>query len=220
MPPRSISPPQSWFHQYCQGLTQIRRVGTIGSLLSMKGWSSLTLTKSRSTAVKSNVSAQPSNLSLVSMTQTSESGSASPSTTSPPTSMSTAGRGSLRVAHLTEQISHHPPISAYVASCLAWHIVPSGIDHIAVRVLPSASLRVASGTVNKGLFVHIDGGPDTGEHYQTTLPSHMSMDFCGVVSTLLCLRAPLSHATAGLASAMEVLHAMIQYKEEVRAISF
>src|SRR6266478_1945363 len=92
------------------------RVGAIGSLLSMKGWSSPTVDKSPpSTVVESNVSAQLSNLSLASTTHTGESGSGS--TTSPPTSMSTtAGSGTLRIAYLTEQISHHPPISAFVAA--------------------------------------------------------------------------------------------------------
>ncbi len=135
-------------------------------------------------AVEPNISAQLSNLSLASTAQTSGSGSASPSATSPPTSMSTASSGSLRVAHLTEQISHNPPISMYIVSCLTRHITLSGIDQISIQVLSSASLRVASETMNKGLFVNIDDGPGAGERCHITHPvAH--------VSTLLCTRAPL-----------------------------
>ncbi|KAN0129647.1 hypothetical protein V8E53_012467 [Lactarius tabidus] len=148
------------------------RVGAFGSLLSMKGWSSPAVGRSAQTVVESNLSAQLSDLSLAS-TQTGESGSvsgsAAVSTSSPPTSLSGGGTA-LRIAYLTEQISHHPPISAYVAACPARHITLSGIDQISVRVLPSASLRVSSGTMNKGLFLSLDGGPGAGENYQITHP--------------------------------------------------
>jgi hypothetical protein len=192
------------------------RVGAIGSLLSMKGWSSPAVDKTcPSTVVESNVSAQLSNLSLAS-THTGESGSGS--TTSPPTSMSTTGT-TLRVAYLTEQISHHPPISAYVAACPARHITLSGIDQITVRVLPSASVRVSSGSMNKGLFVSLDGGPGAGERYQITHPvAHVNGvlrgSFYATVheSTIVtCTGGP------GVGNG-EMLRAIIEYKEEVRSV--
>ncbi|KAH9021609.1 hypothetical protein EDB84DRAFT_1565242 [Lactarius hengduanensis] len=137
---------------------------------SFTSWSSPVVDKLESTVVKSNLSAQLSNLSLAS-TQTGEScsGSASASTPSPLTSKST-GPGALRIAYLTVQISHHSPISAYVAACPAWHITPSGIDQISVCVLPSPSLRVSSGMMNKGLFLSLDSGPGAGKHHQITHP--------------------------------------------------
>lgn len=197
------------------------RVGAIGSILSMRGWSSPTLTKSLSTSVEPNVSAQLSNLSLASTTRTSESGSASPSTTSPPTSMSTASSGSLRVAYLTEQISHHPPISAYVASCPARHITLSGIDQIAVRVLPSASLRVSSGTMNKGLFINIDGGPGAGEGYQITHPvAHVNGLLRGSFYATVHESTIITCNGGPGVSDGEMLRAIIEYKEEVRTVSF
>lgn len=183
----------------------------------MKGWSSPAVDNtSLSTAVESNVAAQLSNLSLASTTHTGESGSGS--TNSPPTSMSTAaGSGSLRVAYLTEQISHHPPISAYVAACPARHITLSGIDQISVRVLPSASVRVSSGAMNKGLFVSLNGGPGAGERYQITHPvAHVNGvlrgSFYATVheSTIVtCTGGP------GVGDG-EMLRAIIEYKEEVR----
>ncbi len=196
------------------------RVGAIGSLLSMKGWSSPAVNKSPSTVVESNVSAQLSNLSLASTTHTAESGSgsAAASTMSPPTSMSTNGSGSLRVAYLTEQISHHPPISAYVAACPARHITLAGIDQISVRVLPSASLRVSSGTMNKGLFVSMDGGPGAGERYQITHPvAHVNGVLRGSfyatvheTTIVTCTGGP------GVGDG-EMLRAIVEYKEEVRS---
>jgi oxysterol-binding protein-related protein 9/10/11 len=195
------------------------RVGAFGSLLSMKGWSSPTVDRPMSTIVESNVAAQLSNLSLVS-SRTGESGSGSASvsasTTSPPTSMSTAA-GTLRIAYLTEQISHHPPISAYVATCPARHITLSGIDQVSVRVLPSASLRVSSGTMNKGLFVTLQGGPGAGERYHITHPvAHVNGvlrgSFYATVqeSTIItCTGGP------GIGNG-EMLRAVVEYKEEVR----
>lgn len=200
-----------------KGTPKSGRVGALGSLLSMKGWSSPAVA---STVVESNLSAQRSNLSLAS-TQTGESGSGSvsASTSSPPTSMSGAG-GALRIGYLTEQISHHPPISAYVAACPARHITLSGIDQISVRVLPSASVRVSSGTMNKGLFVSIDGGPGAGERYQITHPvaqvnGVLRGSFYATVheSTIVtCSGGP------GVGNG-EYLRAILEYKEEVRAHS-
>ena len=197
------------------------RVSGFGSLLSMKGWSSPAVDKSSpSTVVESNVCAQLSNLSLASTTNTGE--SASGSMTSPPTSMSTtAGNGSVRVAYLTEQISHHPPISAYVASCPARHITLSGIDQITVRVLPSASVRVSSGAMNQGLFIALDGGPGAGERYQITHPvAHVNGvlrgSFYATVheSTIVtCTGGP------GVGNG-EMLRAIIEYKEEVRSVLY
>jgi len=198
-----------------KGSLRSGRVSAFGSLLSMKGWSSPTVDKSTSTVVESNASAQLSNLSLAS-SHTGESGSGS-TTTSPPTSMSTAGSGTLRIAYLTEQISHHPPISAYVASCPARHITLSGIDQISVRVLPSASVRVSPGTMNKGLFVSLDGGPGAGEHYHISHPiAHVNGLLRGNFyisaheSTIVtCTGGP------GVGDG-EMLRAIIEFKEEVR----
>ena len=194
------------------------RVGAFGSLLSMKGWSSPTVGRSAPTVVKLNLSAQLSDLSLASMhtgESGSGSGSAAVSTSSPPTSLAGAG-STLRIAYLTEQISHHPPISVYVATCPTWHITLSGINQISVHVLPSASLRVSSGTMNKGLFLSLDGGPGVGEHYQIMHPVEnvngvLRGSFYATMheSTIMtCSDGP------GVGDG-EWLHAIIEYKEEV-----
>ncbi|KAI9462810.1 hypothetical protein BJY52DRAFT_111568 [Lactarius psammicola] len=193
-----------------KGTIKSGRVGAIGSLLSMKGWSSPAVDKS--TVVESNLSAQLSNLSLAS-TQTGESGSASAS--SPPTSMSTGACGALRIAYLTEQISHHPPISAYVATCPARHVTLSGIDQISVRVLPSASLRVSSGTMNKGLFVSLDGGPGAGERYQITHPvAHVNGVLRGSFYATVHESTIITCTGGSGVGNGEWLRAIVEYKEE------
>jgi hypothetical protein len=133
--------------------------------------------------------------------------------------MSTAAGGSLRVAYLTEQISHHPPISAYVASCPARHITLSGIDQISVRVLPSTSIRVSSGAMNKGLFVSINGGPGAGEHYHITHPiAHVNGVLRGSFYATVH-EATIVTCTGGPGvDNGEMLRAIIEYKEEVRTL--
>jgi oxysterol-binding protein-related protein 9/10/11 len=195
------------------------RVGGIGSLLSMKGWSSPAVDKTTpSTVVESNVSAQLSNLSLASTTHTGESGSGS--TNSPPTSMSTTA-GTLRLAYLTEQISHHPPISAYVAACPSRHITLSGIDQISVRVLPSTSVRVSSGAMNKGLFVSLDGGHGAGERYQITHPvAHVNGVLRGSFYATVHESTIITCTGGSGVGDGEFLRTIVEYKEEVRVFPF
>ncbi|KAG5652504.1 hypothetical protein H0H81_004817 [Sphagnurus paluster] len=75
----------------------------------------------------------------------------------------------IRVVYVTEQVSHHPPVSAYFASCPARHLELSGIDQISAKV-SGTTLRVAPGQYNQGLFVNITGGPGEGERYHITHP--------------------------------------------------
>ncbi|KAF4616483.1 hypothetical protein D9613_008697 [Agrocybe pediades] len=118
------------------------------------GLSSFTKRKSTSTAATSpqpltddaNLAAQVSNLSL-----------------------SSANEEPVRVVYLTEQVSHHPPVSAYYASCPSRHISMSGIDQISAKV-SGTTLRVAPGQYNQGIFIDLTGGPGEGEKYHITHP--------------------------------------------------
>jgi len=76
----------------------------------------------------------------------------------------------LRIVYLTEQVSHHPPISAYYASCPAKHVEMCGIDQISAKV-SGTTVRVAPGEFNKGLFVKMTGGHGNGEEYRITHPA-------------------------------------------------
>ncbi|KAF5382348.1 hypothetical protein D9757_012713 [Collybiopsis confluens] len=76
----------------------------------------------------------------------------------------------LRVVYLTEQISHHPPVSAYYAACPSRHVELLGIDQISAKVA-GTSVKVSPGAFNKGMFVNITGGHGEGERYQVTHPT-------------------------------------------------
>ncbi|KAF8067761.1 hypothetical protein FPV67DRAFT_1493418 [Lyophyllum atratum] len=75
----------------------------------------------------------------------------------------------IRLVYVTEQVSHHPPVSAYFATCPARSLELSGIDQISAKV-SGTTLRVAPGEHNQGLFVKITGGPGEGERYHITHP--------------------------------------------------
>ncbi|KAF8191148.1 hypothetical protein BJ912DRAFT_303757 [Pholiota molesta] len=77
--------------------------------------------------------------------------------------------GPVRVIYLTEQVSHHPPVSAYFASCPSRSIDMSGIDQISAKV-SGTTLRVSPGQFNQGIFINITGGPGEGERYHITHP--------------------------------------------------
>ncbi|KAF8520934.1 hypothetical protein BU17DRAFT_75541 [Hysterangium stoloniferum] len=76
----------------------------------------------------------------------------------------------IRVVYLTEQVSHHPPISTFHVACPAKHLTASGVDQIAARV-SGTTVRVAPGAHNKGIFIKISGGPGAGETYRITHPT-------------------------------------------------
>ncbi|KAF9064281.1 hypothetical protein BDP27DRAFT_1333809 [Rhodocollybia butyracea] len=83
--------------------------------------------------------------------------------------VSLGGDDKLRVVYLTEQISHHPPVSAYYAACPSRSLELLGIDQISAKVA-GTSIKVAPGSFNKGMFVKITGGHGEGEQYQVTAP--------------------------------------------------
>lgn len=152
-------------------------------------------------AVESNLAAQVSNLSLGAASGSFESGEE-------------AER--VRVAFLTEQISHHPPVSAYYASCPSRGLSLSGIDQISARV-SGTGVRVAPGSLNQGIFAKIEDGNGKGEQYQITHPMAMvngmlrgSFYVTIGESTIVTCTGPASE------KGKERLRAIIEYKDEVR----
>lgn len=81
----------------------------------------------------------------------------------------TSGSEATRVVFLTEQVSHHPPVSAYYASCSQRSIEMLGIDQISAKV-SGTTLRVSPGEFNQGIFVRLTGGAGEGERYHITHP--------------------------------------------------
>ena len=74
-----------------------------------------------------------------------------------------------RVIYVTEQVSHHPPVSAYFAACPSRYVQMSGVDQISAKV-SGTTLRVAPGQYNQGLYLNLTGGPGEGESYHITHP--------------------------------------------------
>jgi hypothetical protein len=73
----------------------------------------------------------------------------------------------LKISYLTEQTSHHPPVSAWVVECAEKNILAKGYDQIAAK-FTGTSVRVTAGEHNQGIFVDLR---NWGEEYQLTHPA-------------------------------------------------
>ena len=118
-----------------------------------------------------------------------------------------------RVVYVTEQVSHHPPVSAYFATCPERSLELFGIDQISAKV-SGTTLRVSPGQYNQGIFVRITGGFGEGERYHITHP---------IASVNGILRGSF-YVTVGESTIISVsggkpgqrFRTIIEYKEEVR----
>ncbi|KAI9687417.1 MAG: hypothetical protein M1820_010454 [Bogoriella megaspora] len=72
------------------------------------------------------------------------------------------------VSYLTEQTSHHPPVSAYYVDCPAKGISARGFDQLSAK-FTGTSVRVIPGEHNKGIFITIESRDN--EEYQLTHPA-------------------------------------------------
>jgi oxysterol-binding protein-related protein 9/10/11 len=162
--------------------------------------------KSPSTAatslVETNVEGQVSNLSLGEGDTYSADG------------ISTDNRDRIRIVYLTEQVSHHPPISAFHGACPSRNLEITGIDQISAKV-SGTSLRVAPGSFNKGIFVKIRGGHGMGEQYHITHPvAHVNGLLRGSFYVTVG-DSTIITCTGGKNDAGFRYRAVIEYKEEV-----
>ncbi|KAJ2861256.1 hypothetical protein GGI22_002499 [Coemansia erecta] len=80
-----------------------------------------------------------------------------------------AGSESLpvHVEYITEQVSHHPPVSAFVYRCPERGVEAAGLDHISAK-FTGLSATVSSGSETKGVFVTLKSRDN--EVYQCTHP--------------------------------------------------
>ncbi|QDS77898.1 hypothetical protein FKW77_000616 [Venturia effusa] len=74
----------------------------------------------------------------------------------------------VRVSFLTEQTSHHPPVSAFYIDCPQKGITAKGYDHLCAK-FTGTSIRVTAGAHNLGIFITLDNRD--GEQYQLTHPA-------------------------------------------------
>ncbi|CCM01209.1 uncharacterized protein FIBRA_03257 [Fibroporia radiculosa] len=123
----------------------------------------------------------------------------------------TAGKPRVRITYLTEQVSHHPPVSAYYASCPSRNVELSGIDQISAKV-SGTTLRIVPGSLNKGLFVKLTGGAGAGETYHITHPIGSVNGIFRGSFYITMGEATIITCTGG--NGGEKLRAIIEYKEE------
>ncbi|KAF1810594.1 hypothetical protein P152DRAFT_400857 [Eremomyces bilateralis CBS 781.70] len=74
----------------------------------------------------------------------------------------------IRVSFLTEQTSHHPPVSAFYIECPEKGIVANGYDQISAK-FTGTSVKVMPGDHNYGIFITLKNHGD--EQYQLTHPA-------------------------------------------------
>jgi hypothetical protein len=74
----------------------------------------------------------------------------------------------VRVSYLTEQTSHHPPVSAFYVDCPEKGISARGFDQISAK-FTGTSIRVTPGAHNLGIFITLHDRED--EQYQLTHPA-------------------------------------------------
>ncbi|EEA19739.1 hypothetical protein TMatcc_009885 [Talaromyces marneffei ATCC 18224] len=80
--------------------------------------------------------------------------------------------GSAKVCFLTEQTSHHPPVSAFYIDCPQRGVSARGFDQISAK-FTGTSIRVGPGQHNLGIFVNLANRDN--EEYQLTHPAaHLS----------------------------------------------
>lgn len=73
----------------------------------------------------------------------------------------------VRISFLTEQTSHHPPVSAYYIDCPARGISARGFDQLSAKFTGTA-IRVIPGNFNLGIFLTLHKRDN--EEYQLTHP--------------------------------------------------
>jgi len=74
----------------------------------------------------------------------------------------------VRVSYLTEQTSHHPPVSAFYISCPEKGLHARGFDQITAK-FTGTSIKVMPGEHNLGIFITVEKRDN--ETYQLTHPA-------------------------------------------------
>ena len=79
-----------------------------------------------------------------------------------------AGDNPIKVSYLTEQTSHHPPVSAFYVNCPAKGISARGFDQLSAK-FTGTGIRVTPGAHNLGIFITLENRDN--EEYQLTHPA-------------------------------------------------
>ncbi|KAL2816340.1 hypothetical protein BJX63DRAFT_145261 [Aspergillus granulosus] len=111
----------------------------------------------------------------------------------------------VKVCFLTEQTSHHPPVSAFYIDCPETGVSARGFDQISAK-FTGTSIRVAPGQHNLGIFINISKRDD--EEYQLTHPAaHLGGLLRGALSITVADTCYIVCAKTGI-------KVILQYLEE------
>ncbi|KAI0390917.1 oxysterol-binding family protein [Xylariaceae sp. FL0594] len=111
------------------------------------------------------------------------------------TATSPAGR-TVKISYLTEQTSHHPPVSAFYVSCPEKGLHARGYDQISAKFTGTA-IKVSPGEHNLGIFVTLERR--NNETYQLTHPAaHLGGLLRGALSVTVGDVAYITCATTRL----------------------
>ncbi|KAK5114707.1 hypothetical protein LTR62_002281 [Meristemomyces frigidus] len=77
------------------------------------------------------------------------------------------GQAGVKVNFLTEQTSHHPPVSAYYVDCPEKGVSARGYDQLSAK-FTGTSIKVTPGEYNQGIYINIER---RGEEYKLTHPA-------------------------------------------------
>lgn len=137
----------------------------------------------------------------------------------PPSSQSS--NKPVRVTYLTEQTSHHPPVSAYYMECPERGVSGRGFDQITAN-FTGTRIRVAPGVHNHGIYITLQNREET---YNLTHPiAHLGGILKGILITSFCfgrnILTPVGALTVSVADMCYVtcpktrLKAILNYQEE------
>lgn len=129
-----------------------------------------------------------------------------PATSNGTTAAADDGSGEkVKVCYLTEQTSHHPPVSAFYIDCPERGVSARGFDQISAK-FTGTSVRVSPGQHNLGIFVNINKRDD--EEYQLTHPcAHLGGILRGALSITVSDTCSIICPKTGI-------KAILQYLEE------
>ncbi|KAJ2014771.1 hypothetical protein H4S04_006152 [Coemansia sp. S16] len=113
--------------------------------------------------------------------------------------------GALRVEYITEQVSHHPPVSAHIYRCQERGIEAAGIDHISAK-FTGLSATVAAGSHCKGIFVTL-----TKRDNETYVCTHPTANIVGWLRGSLKVQCV---ETSYIVCAKTKLATIVEFKEE------
>ena len=101
-------------------------------------------------------------------TASGSSGSSIKSDSRAPTSPQVTPSDPVSISYLTEQTSHHPPVSAFFVDCPEKGITARGFDQLSAK-FTGTGIKVTPGEHNLGIFINVAARDN--EQYQLTHPA-------------------------------------------------